>query len=62
MSFSVRLTLLTMKISRLIHVAANGTISFCYTLSNIPLDICTTCSLVISLLIDIPVASMSWLL
>ena len=31
-------------------------------LSNIPLDICTTCSLVISLLIDIPVASMSWLL
>ena len=47
------LTLLSMKISRFIHVAANGIISFFLQLSNIPLYICTTSSLFIHLLMDI---------
>ena len=53
--------LLSMIISRSIHVAANG-ISFFLCLSNIPLYKCTTPSLSIHLSMDMQVASMSWLL
>ena len=56
------LTSLSMIVSRSIHVAANGIISFFLWLSNIPLYICTTSSLSIPLLMDIQVASMSWLM
>ena len=51
-----------MIISRFIHVATNGFISFFLWLSNIPLCICSTSSLSPSLSMDIWVASMFWLL
>ena len=47
------LTLLSMTISRSIHVAANGIILFFLWLSNIPLYICITSSLSIPLSMDI---------
>ena len=53
---------LSMTVSRSIHVAANGFISFCLWLSNIPLGICTTTSSPIPLSMDTQVASTSWLL
>ena len=56
------LTSLSMTLSRSIHVAANGFISFCLWLSNIPLGICTTTSSPIPLSMDTQVASTSWLL
>ena len=49
-SFSFWLTLLSMRISKSIHVAANGIISFFLWLSNIPLYIC-----IISLSIYLPI-------
>ena len=48
-------------VSRSIHISINDPVSFFLWLSNIPLYICTT-SLSIPLLMDIQVASMSWLL
>ena len=62
LSFSVWLTSFRMMISRLIHVAANGIISVFLWLNNIPLCTCSTLPLSIHLLMDIYVASMSWLL
>ena len=56
------LTLLSMIVSKSIHVATKNIVSFFLWLSNIPLCICTTYSLYISLLTDILVDSMSWLL
>ena len=52
---------LSLTISRSIHVAAKGIISF-ILMTNIPLYICTTFSLSIPLLMGIYVAFMSWLL
>ena len=52
----VFLTSLSMIISRSVHVAANGIISFILQMSNIPLYICTI-SLSIPLLMDIQVVS-----
>ena len=42
---STRLTSLSMKISRSVHVAASGIISFFFMADSIPLYICTTSSL-----------------
>ena len=53
LSFCVWLTSLSMTMSRFIHVATNGIISFFLWLSNIPLYICTTSSISIQLLISI---------
>ena len=54
-------TSLNIIISGPINVAANGIISF-FSLSNIPLCVCTTSPLVSYLLMDTLVVSMSWLL
>ena len=51
-----------MIVSRSIHVAINDIISFFLQLSNIPLYICAISSLSIPLLMDILVASISWLI
>ena len=56
------LTSLSMIISRSNHVAADGILSFFLWLSNIPLGTYTKSSLSTYLLMDIWVASMSWLL
>ena len=53
---------LDMIISRFIHVAAHGITSFFLWLSSIPLYICTTFALPISLLVDVEGVSMFWLL
>ena len=49
LSFSFWLTSVNMRISRSIHVAANGVISFILCLSNSPLCICTSSALSIQL-------------
>ena len=61
LSFS-DLTSLSTIISRSIHVAASGISSFFLWLSNIPLCICTTSFSPVSLLMDIYIASLFWLL
>ena len=62
MSYDTCLTSLSMMISRSIHVAVNGIISFFLSLCNISLCVYEASSLLIHLLMDIYVACMSWLL